>query len=115
MASTFKNVGATLGQTSGAAANIYTAGGSVTAVVHAMYVSNLSSTNTINANVQVSTDGGTTFYYVGKSLQVTTNNTMVLDKPINLENNDILRCWVDPLADSSTPSSEVYASILEIS
>ena len=115
MASTFKNVGATLGISDGSGANIYTAGGSIQAVIHAVYISNTSTTNTVNANVQVTTDGGSTFYYVLKSGQVNVNNTLVLDKPINLEANDIVKIWVDPLADSSAPNAEVFMSILEVS
>ena len=42
------------------------------------------------------------------------NNTLVLDKPINLEPNDILRVYADVLTDSSTPTAEVFASILEV-
>tara|TARA_Y100000004_G_scaffold70832_1_gene79647 strand:+ start:479 stop:826 length:348 start_codon:yes stop_codon:yes gene_type:complete len=115
VASTFKNQGATLGISDGSGADIYTAGGSVEAVIHAIYISNTSTTNTINVNVQVTTDGGSTFYYVLKSGQVNVNNTLVLDKPINLESNDKIKIWVDPLADSSTPSAEVFMSILEVS
>ena len=43
------------------------------------------------------------------------NNTLVLDKPINLEPNDILRVYADPNPDSSSVDVETYASILEIS
>ena len=42
MASTFKNQGATLGISDGSGADIYTAGGSVEAVIHAIYISNTS-------------------------------------------------------------------------
>ena len=42
------------------------------------------------------------------------NNTLVLDKPINLEPNDIIRVYCDVLSDSSTPTAEVFASILEV-
>jgi len=87
----------------------------VTAVIHAIYISNKSSTNAAKVNVQVTTDGGSTFFHVGKSLNVAANNTLVLDKPINLENNDILRIHADPNPDSSSVDVEAYASILEIS
>jgi hypothetical protein len=46
---------------------------------------------------------------------VPASNTLVLDKPINLENNDILRIYADPNPDSSSVDVESYASILEIS
>ena len=115
MASSFKNAGLDVGVLNDATGNMYTAGGSVTAVIHAIYISNKSATNAAKVNVQVTTDGGSTFYHVGKSLNVAANNTLVLDKPINLENNDILRIHADPNPDSSSVDVEAYASILEIS
>jgi hypothetical protein len=114
MASAFKNAGMTVVTTDNSSANLYTASG-VTAVVHAVYISNKSSTNEANVDVKVTTDGGSTFYHIGKSLRIPVENTLVLDKPINLETNDILRVVAEVNADSSSPDVEVYASILEIS
>ena len=115
MASSFKNAGLDVGVLDDATGNMYTAGGSVYAVVHAVYISNLSSTNSAKVNVQVTTDGGSTFFHVGRSLEVPANNTLVLDKPINIETDDILRIHADPNPDSSSVDVEAYASILEIS
>ena len=114
MASAFKNAGMSVVTTDNASANLYTASG-VTAVVHAIYISNKSSSNEANVDVKVTTDGGSTFYHVGKSLNIPVENTLVLDKPINLETNDILRVVAEVNPDSSSPDVEVYASILEIS
>jgi len=115
VASSFKNAGLDVGVLDDATGNMYTAGGSVTAVVHAIYISNKSATNIAKVNVKVTTDGGSTFYHIGRSMEVDVNNTLVLDKPINLENNDILRIYADPSPDSSSVDLEAYASILEIS
>ncbi len=115
MASTFKNAGMTVVTTDNSSANLYSAGGSVYSVVHALYISNKSSTNEANVDVKVTTDGGSTFYHIGKSLRVAASNTLVLDKPINLEPNDVLRVVAEVNADSSSPDVEAYASILEIS
>ena len=114
MASAFKNAGMSVVTTDDASANLYTAS-AVTAVVHAVYISNKSSTNTAKVDVKVTTDGGSTFYHVGKSLEIDVNNTLVLDKPINLETNDIIRIVAELNIDSSSPDVEAYASILEIS
>ena len=52
MASTFKNAGATL--TTMTQVHLYTAGGSgVTAVIHALYISNKSATNQTFVDVKV--------------------------------------------------------------
>jgi hypothetical protein len=115
VASAFKNAGLDVGVLDDATGNMYTAGGSVTAVIHAIYISNKSATNIAKVNVKVTTDGGSTFFHIGRSLEVDVNNTLVLDKPINLESNDILRVYADPNPDSSSVDVEAYASILEIS
>ena len=115
MASSFKNAGLDVGVLDDATGNMYTAGGSVTAVIHAIYISNLSATNSAKVNVKVTIDGGSTFRHVGRSLEVPANNTLVLDKPINLENNDKIRIYADPNPDSSSVDVEAFVSILEIS
>jgi hypothetical protein len=115
VASAFKNAGLDVGVLDDATGNMYTAGGSITAVIHAIYISNKSATNIAKVNVKVTTDGGSTFYHIGRSMEVDVNNTLVLDKPINLEANDILRIYADPNPDSSSVDVEAYASILEIS
>ena len=113
MPSTFKNAGATLTTTDSGA--LYTAPGSGQAVVHALYITNKSNAKNGFVDVKVTTDGGSTFYHVAKKIQIPANNTLTLDKPINLESNDVLRVLAHPLPDSSSISIEAYASILEIS
>ena len=116
MASTFKNAGLDVGVLDDSTGDIYTASGSgVTAVIHAVYISNLSATNVAKVNVKVTIDGASTFRHVGRSLEVDVNNTLVLDKPINLENNDKIWIYADPNPDSSSVDVEAYVSILEIS
>ena len=115
MASAFKNAGMTIITSDNASANFYTCPAATVAVIHALYISNKSSTNVANVDVKVTTDGGTTFYHIGKSLEIDVSNTLVLDKPINLEANDIIRIVAESNEDSSTPSVEAFASILEIS
>jgi hypothetical protein len=114
MASTFKNAGMTVGTNDNVSANLYTATG-VTAVIHALYISNKSITNTANVDIKVTTDGGTTFRTLGKGLSISPETTLIMDKPINLETNDIIRVIADLNVDSSSPEVDVFASILEIS
>ena len=113
MASTFKNQGATLGVAD--SGSFYTAGGSTQAVIHALYISNHETSSSISVHVKVTTDGGSTFFHVGKHLEVPASNTLVLDKPINLESSDILRVYADPNPDSSSVDVEAFASVLEVS
>ena len=114
MASTFKNAGMTVITSDNASANLYTCPPATTAVIHALYISNKSATNVANVDVKVTTDGGTTFYHIGKSLQIPVENTLVMDKPINLEANDKIRLVAAVNDDSSSPDVEAYASVLEI-
>ena len=115
MASSFKNAGMTIVTSDNASANFYTCPSDTVAVIHALYISNKSSTNVANVDVKVTTDGGTTFYHIGKSLEIEVSNTLIMDKPINLEANDILRIVAESNEDSSSPEVEAFASILEIS
>ena len=115
MASTFKNAGITVPVVDDSTGNLYTAGASEQAVIHALYISNKSTSASATVNVKVTTDGGSTFYHVAKKVNIPPSNTLTLDKPINLESNDILRVIAHPLPDSSSISLEAYASILEIS
>ena len=112
MASTFKNQGAALGVID--TGSFYTAPSGTYAVIHALYISNKSTTASATVDVKVTTDGGSTFYHIGKGLEVPPNNTLTLDKPVNLENNDIVRVVADPNPDSSSVDVEAYASILEL-
>ena len=113
MASTFKNQGATL--SAGAESDFYTAPGGTYSVIHALYITNKSSTNIGKFDVKVTTDGGSTFYHVAKGTEIPVNNTLTMDKPINLEPGDKLRVLAVPNPDSSAIDMEAYASILEVS
>ena len=112
MASTFKNAGATLTTTDSGA--LYTAPGSGQAVIHALYITNKSEANNGFVDVKVTTDGGSTFFHIGKSLKIEPENTLMIDKPINMESNDVLRVVAELNPDSSTPDIEAVAAILEV-
>jgi hypothetical protein len=114
MASTFKNAGLDVGTTDNSSNNLYTCPAATTAVIHALYISNLSSTNVANVDVKITIDGGTTFRHIGKQLEIDVNNTLILDKPINLEANDIIRVVASLNEDSTAPDVEAVCSILEI-
>ena len=112
MASTFKNQGAALGVTD--SGSFYTAPSGTYAVIHALYISNHETSESISVHVKVTTDGGSTFYHVAKKINISPSNTLTLDKPINLEPSDILRVYADPNPDSSSVDVEAFASILEV-
>lgn len=114
MASTFKNAGLVVSTTNNGSANLYTCPSATQAVIHALYISNLSSTFVANVDILVLIGGGVNSFYIGQKLEVDVNNTLVLDKPINLAAGDIIRVISYLNADSSSPNVQVFASVLEV-
>ena len=119
MASIFKNSGITVPVIDDSTGNMYQASNTEKAVIHALFISNRSEYSIARVNVKVTIDGAkntntnpTNFVFVAKNLEVPVGNTLTLDKPINLENNDILRVTADPSPDSSSVDVEAFASIL---
>ena len=106
MANTFKNAGVAVGTT---VTILYTCPTSTEGIIHALYISNIDGTNSADVDVEVSVDGGSTFYYVGKTLPVPADSTLILDKPINLEASDVIR-----LTANATGDLQAFASVLEI-
>ena len=104
MANTFKNAGIAVGTT---ATTLYTCPASTEGIIHALYISNIDGTNSADVDIEVSVDG--TFYYVGKTVPVPADSTLILDKPINLEASDVIR-----LTASVAGDLQAFASILQI-
>ena len=106
MANSFKNAGIQVGTSR---TTLYTCPSGSTAVIHALYVSNVDGLTASNVDIEITVDGGTTYRYIGKTLAVPEDSTLILDKPINLEAGDILA-----LTASSTGDIEAVCAILEI-
>ena len=106
MANAFKNAGAAL--TTGGA-DIYQAGAGVSAVIHSIYIANIDGTNDATVDVKVTTDGGSTYFHVAKTIPVPADSSLVLDKPINLEPTDKIHATA-----SANGDLEIYMAILEI-
>jgi len=105
MANYFKNAGIEAGTTR---SPLYTCPAGSTGVIHALYVSNVGTASS-DIDIEITVDGGTTYRYIGKGLAVPENSTLVLDKPINLESNDILA-----VTSSIANSVEAVCAVLEI-
>ncbi len=106
MANSFKNTGAAL--TTGGA-DIYTCPGSTEAVIHAIYISNVDGATSADVTIKATTDGGTTYYHVAKTVPVPADSTLVLDKPVNLEAADKIH-----ITASANSDLECFLSVLEI-
>ena len=107
MANTFKSA-ATGSRTD--LLTMYTCPGGTTAVVHAIFLSNVDGTN--DATVDVSVSGSANFddrRYIMKTVDVPADSTVVIEKPINLGAGDKLET-----AASANGDIDVFASILEI-
>lgn len=103
MANQFKRKGASLDSSP---SDIYTAPSDGQSVIHSVFVSNTGVDN--SELVYISVWDGTTDMVVAHGIPVPTNSTLILDKPINLESDDILRMY------SLGGTLDVYLSIMEV-
>ena len=107
MANTFKNA-ATGSNTD--ITTMYTCPGATSAVIHALYVSNVDGANDASINVTISGSANfTTRRHIMKTVNVPADSTLVIEKPINLGAGDKLETQA-----SANGDLEVFASILEI-
>ena len=89
---------------------MYTCPAATSAVVHAMYLSNVDGTN--DATISISVSGSANFdtrRYLLKTVDVPADSTVVIEKPINLGAGDKLEAKA-----SANDDIDVFASILEI-
>ena len=107
MANTFTSAATGSSSTLGA---FYTCPASTTAVVHAVYLSNVDGTN--DATIDLSVSGSAFFNdrkFLLKTVDVPADSTVVIEKPINLGAGDKLEAKA-----SANGDIDVFASILEI-
>ena len=106
MANTFKNAAVAIGTS---ATTLYTAPAGTTGIIHAIYISNVDGTNDATVDITVTdTSAGQTFHIM-KTVEVPSDSTLVIEKPINLEAGDILKVTASAASDL-----EAFASVLEI-
>jgi len=107
MANTFKSA-ATGSRTD--LLTMYTCPAATSAVVHAIYLSNVDGTNDATVNVAISGSANfTNRRYILKTVDVPADSTVVVEKPINLGAGDKLETQA-----SANGDIDVFASILEI-
>ena len=107
MANTFKNA-ATGSNTD--ITTMYTCPGATSAVIHALYVSNVDGANDASINVTISGSANfTPRRHIMKTVNVPADSTLIVEKPINLGAGDKLETQA-----SANDDLEVFASILEI-
>ena len=106
MANTFKNAGVAVGSS---ATTIYTAPGSTTGVIHAVYISNVDGTNDATIDLYVTDTSAGSDFYIMKTVDVPADSSVILEKPINLGAGDKLETKA-----SAADDIDVFASILEI-
>ena len=107
MANTFKS--AATGSTTGVT-TMYTCPAATSAVVHAMYLSNVDGTNDATITVSISRSANfDTRRYLLKTVDVPADSTVIIEKPINLGTGDKLETQA-----SANDDIDVFASILEI-
>ena len=107
MANTFKNAATGSSTTLQA---MYTCPAATSAVIHAMYLSNIDGTNSATVNLSVS--GSANFegrVYLLKTVNIPADSTVIIEKPINLGAGDKLETQA-----SANGDIEAFASVLEI-
>ena len=107
MANTFKSAATGSSNVIGA---FYTCPAATTAVVHAIYLSNVDGTN--DATIDIAVSGSANFddrKYLLKTVDVPADSTVVIEKPINLGAGDKLETQA-----SANGDIDVFASILEM-
>jgi|TARA_B100001079_G_C16297671_1_gene463929 hypothetical protein len=107
MANSFVNTGAALSTTN--RTTVYTCPANTQAIIHAVYLSNVDGTASVDVTVEATDDGGTTYRKIGYLLPVPARSTLVLDKPVNLEAADILAVTASAAGDV-----EVFLSVLQV-
>ena len=89
---------------------LYTCPSATTAVVHAVYLSNVDGAN--DATINLSVSGSANFQdrrFILKTVDVPADSTVVIEKPINLGVGDKLESQA-----SANEDVDVFASILEM-
>lgn len=107
MANTFKNAGVLVGAT---ATDIYTVPGSTTAVLHAIWAANLHASDVLTVTIQWYDSSAASTHIIAKAAPIPQGDTLILDKPLNLETGDKLQMLC-----SSANDVEASLAILEIS
>jgi hypothetical protein len=106
MANTFKNAGVAIGTS---ATTLYTAPAGTTGIIHAIYISNVDGTNDASVDITVTDTSAGQTYHIMKTVEVPSDSTLVIEKPINLEAGDILKVTASAASDL-----EAFASVLEM-
>jgi len=107
MANTLKNAGQLIGATS---TTIYTVPAATTAVVHAAWFANLHASNQLTITVTwTDLSDASTVHTILNNVPIPVNDTLIFDKPINLETGDILSALC-----SSANDVEATVALMEI-
>ena len=78
------------------------------AVIHAIYISNIDGTNDATIDIIVTDDSKSTDFHIMKTVNVPTDSTLVVEKPINLE------VYILKVKASASGDLEAFASVLEM-
>ena len=89
---------------------LYTCPVSTTTVVHAVYISNVDGENDATVDVLVTDNSAGSDFYIMKTVDVPClDSSLVIEKPINLEAQDILKVKA-----SANGDLQAFASVLEM-
>lgn len=107
MASSLKNAGQLIGAT---ATTIYTVPALTTTVIHAAWFANLHATDQLTVTVTWTDTSAATTHTILNAIPVPVHDTLIFDKPINMEAGDILKASC-----SSANDIEATIALMELS
>ena len=102
----FINAGAVLKNT---AVDVFICPTNTQSVVHSLFISSMNDNEAIHVTIQVYDASQGQLFTLGYDLEVLPKTTLSYDKPINLEENDILKITTDKIDEA-----HAFASILNI-
>ena len=106
MANTFKNAAVAVRNTN---TTLYTCPAATSAVVHAVFISNVDGTNDASVDLFVTDNSAGSDFHLMKTVNVPADSSLIIEKPINLEASDILK-----IKASASGDLEAFASVLEM-
>jgi len=102
----FKNAKVSGASTTGT--NLYTVPSGKYTTIHAIHCVNKYNLEDLYINVEIVDSGGSNSFYIAYLLPVTANIPTVIERPINLEDSEVLKVTA-----SRADSIDVVASVLE--
>ena len=89
---------------------IYTCPSATTAVIHSVFISNVSASSSDTIEIKMTSSARSSTYHIGKNIPIAVGSSLILDKPIVLQASDTLT-----FTSGANSTLEATLGILQIS